>query len=419
MITALEIGNFKVIKELLMELGRITVLVGPNGSGKSSVIQALLVLKQSLGSQGAIQLNGKNISLGDFKEVVHLHRLTSNIAISLGGQIDKTKFRYDVIFDASGLLNHRGEVVNRQHLIGEWDRSLAGKIEPEFFQDVEDQTVRISFGTSPRIGEPVDTTGGSMGSTDEGRRRYESLRRDFKSLTSTIRNAISNIHVVPGIRGIDKPDVPLLETPKDDFATSEGTSMQASSLISTIGYEPDISEKASEWIEELDKPRTRLRHRLVPGRKNTLDIVRPSVTTNIINEGLGLNQLLFPLSVLARATPQSLIAIEEPEIHLHPKAQSDLVDLFVDVSKKENKQLLITTHSEHILFRFLTNVAKGKLSPSELAIYYFEKKRNATEATRKKVDKNGNIDGGLPGFFEEDLRTFKEYLDALTKKASA
>lgn len=101
---------------------------------------------------------------------------------------------------------------------------------------------------------------------------------------------------------------------------------------------------------------------------------------------------------------------------MHPKAQSDLIDIFVEICKEENKQILLTTHSEHILFRLLTKVAEGELTPEDLAIYYFTKEDTYAIATELEIDEKGRLKGGLPGFFEEELKEFKEYLDALTQK---
>ena len=65
--------------------------------------------------------------------------------------------------------------------------------------------------------------------------------------------------------------------------------------------------------------------------------------------------------------------IEEPEIHLHPKAQAELAEVLTEEAKANGKQMIMATHSEHILSRLLTLVAENKLSRDELAVYSFEK----------------------------------------------
>ena len=76
---------------------------------------------------------------------------------------------------------------------------------------------------------------------------------------------------------------------------------------------------------------------------------------------------------LVSAEKGATVMIEEPEIHLHPKAQAELAEVLTEVALEEDKQVIMTTHSEHITGRLLTLVAEGKLAPDDVAIYAFEK----------------------------------------------
>ena len=80
---------------------------------------------------------------------------------------------------------------------------------------------------------------------------------------------------------------------------------------------------------------------------------------------------------------------------------------------KENKNIMMATHSEHILFRILTSVASGKMRPEDLAVYSFELKDGITKVKKLEVDKMGRLSGGLPDFFETNLDEFTRYLTAL------
>ena len=106
--------------------------------------------------------------------------------------------------------------------------------------------------------------------------------------------------------------------------------------------------------------------------------------------------------------------IEEPEIHLHPRAQADLASVLAEEAKAEDKQLIMTTHSEHILGRLLTLVAEKKLSPHELAIYAFEKdEQGVCTANELEVTEDGRVKGGIKDFFEPDLNELNRYIKAL------
>lgn len=103
--------------------------------------------------------------------------------------------------------------------------------------------------------------------------------------------------------------------------------------------------------------------------------------------------------------------IEEPETNLHPKAQHDLAEVFVNTVTDEGKQLIITTHSEHLLLGILHQVREKKLNLKDLTIYYLQKnEKGETIAQELEVDEHGRVKGGLPGFFEEDVEEIVELL---------
>jgi len=418
MISRIKIKNFKCLRDISLRIGKVTVFIGPNSSGKSSVIQALMVLKQSLNSPDVL-LNGKYISLGDFDDILNVGSSEPEIAIGMGGEgVLKSgrdyEFYYEVTFDSKGKIRHYGELKTQtilKSLWGSWDRlgTSFGEIKPT---EVRFENYHVSFARGDRIGHPMRVSGG--GRTDEATRQYEELISLCEEVTSVIADGLNNIFAVPGIRGIDKPMTVLLNNGVVDFITSQGPSEQASNLASTLGYSPEIADKISVWTEKLSG--RKVRQRLAPNKQTSVETLNPKHNTNIVNEGMGLNQIIFPFSQLAVAPSGSLVAIEEPEIHLHPKAQSDLMDILVEICKEENKCILLTTHSEHILFRLLTKVAKEELTPQDLAIYYFTKEDTYAIARELEIDEKGRLKGGLPGFFEEELKEFKEYLDALTQK---
>ena len=105
---------------------------------------------------------------------------------------------------------------------------------------------------------------------------------------------------------------------------------------------------------------------------------------------------------------KSLNIIEQPEIHLHPKMQASLADLFIDIitssSEKHNKSsilsnqktFIIETHSEYMLKRLRRRIAEGKISNNDIAIYFIESRNNtntdSAKVRRVNVSKMGDID---------------------------
>ena len=140
----------------------------------------------------------------------------------------------------------------------------------------------------------------------------------------------------------------------------------------------------------------------------------PSLTA----EGSGTNALVHLLFELARAENGATVLIEEPEIHLHPGAQAELASVIAGEAKASNKQVIMTTHSEHIAGRLLIEVAEGNLSPDDIAIYSFEKDDDGIcSASGIEVSENGQVAGGLRSFFQTDLDEMRRYVDALRAKA--
>ena len=194
-----------------------------------------------------------------------------------------------------------------------------------------------------------------------------SLETELKELALEFDKSMSNVYYVPAIRGIELPEYNL-----SDKYILDIPPIQNEQLATTFTY---ADEKVKEMVEAWSSE--------ITGSKITVSVVPPkkvriesSVAGGIpiIGDGFGANQLVQLLLMLAAVPKNSMLAIEEPEIHLHPKAQTKLVDILVEVSKSWDKQLIFTTHSEHMLYGFLSAVKDGRLSNKEVAIYYFEDK---------------------------------------------
>lgn len=127
--------------------------------------------------------------------------------------------------------------------------------------------------------------------------------------------------------------------------------------------------------------------------------------TNIANSGFGASQIL-PLIVQALLSQEEALTIaEQPEIHLNPKLQCVLADLFAFMVKK-NQRVIVETHSEHLLLRLRYLVADKKLSNNDVAIYFIEKESGVSKVTPIKMDDDGHIPSDVwpKGFFEESMR---------------
>jgi len=123
---------------------------------------------------------------------------------------------------------------------------------------------------------------------------------------------------------------------------------------------------------------------------------------NVSDTGFGVSQIL-PVVVECLSSPRNCtIMIEQPEIHVHPKVQAELGDLFIEASK--DRRIIVETHSEHLLLRVQRRIAEKLLSPNEVAIYFFEPSHEGTQIRRLAMDESGSIKEWPAGFFEEDYQ---------------
>ena len=221
---------------------------------------------------------------------------------------------------------------------------------------------------------------------------------------------------VPAIRGFARGTYALGSELQDVLVSASGLSAQEEDTITALAYSPREVEQVSVWMNQVTG--VGLKTDLVPPRT-----VKPvSVTTagqpNLLSEGSGTNALVQLLFELARAGHGDTVLIEEPEIHLHPKAQAELASVIVAEAKSSNKQVVMTTHSEHIAGRLMTEIAEGKVSADEIAIYSFDKDTNGVcSADLIELTDSGQATGGLRSFFQTDLDEMRRYVDALRAKA--
>lgn len=420
-IDRLRIENFKSLQHVSMRAGLITVLIGPNGSGKSSVVQPLAVLKQSLGSRG-VNLSGPLVNLGTFNDVTFQgnpnlfikfrlegsRRLPRPLTLGITQEVD---YAYEVLFSITGLWTNWADLQSpTMRIEARWQR---GQSPTQLVANYGDQA-KLNYIADETIGRPF-----RMGISYPGNLPAEEAQRfqgDADLLGSVIENTLRDIYFVPASRGVDKRTFPLIDAPATDFVSSQGTTKQASDLAGTLAYKRHLEEKISTWSQRITA--IGIRSSMVPGREVSIDATNRELTVNIVNEGFGSNQLVLLLTQLAAAPEGSLICMEEPEIHLHPRAQANLADLIAEVADEQGKQILLTTHSEHILFSLLTKVAQGVFAPEDLRVYSVERPDDATTFKELPVDERGRIEGGLAGFFEADMEEFQKYLDALSAKQS-
>ena len=213
------------------------------------------------------------------------------------------------------------------------------------------------------------------------------------------------------MRGLVRTHYQLGTEISEDITLVDGLSTQEEALATTLAYSPDQESQVSTWMKRITG--VGFKTNLVPPLRVKPVAVAPGGNVNLVSEGFGANALIGLLLQIGTASAGSTVLIEEPEIHLHPKAQAELAEVLTEEAKANGKQMIMATHSEHILSRLLTLVAENKLSRDELAVYSFEKDDDGIcTASEIEVTDSGQVIGGLKGFFDTNLDEMDRYVKA-------
>jgi len=136
---------------------------------------------------------------------------------------------------------------------------------------------------------------------------------------------------------------------------------------------------------------------------------------NITDMGIGTSQILPIIIEGFIINEGSVLLIEQPEIHLHPKAQAILGDLFVDIMK-EDKYLIIETHSEHLMQRIERRIAECEISKEDVNFYYITMSKDGSIIKKITLNDNGIFENIPDGFFDDDYKEAYEHLKVILNK---
>lgn len=120
--------------------------------------------------------------------------------------------------------------------------------------------------------------------------------------------------------------------------------------------------------------------------------------------GIGISQVL-PVLVMAYGSQGKLLAMEQPEIHLHPALQAELGDVFIEAALGVRKNtFILETHSEHLILRLMRRIREGRLSPDDVGVIFVEPLARGSRFVELRIDEDGDfIDEWPGGFFEESF----------------
>ncbi len=365
MITEIILDQFKCFERLILPIKPLTLLSGTNASGKSSVLQSLVLLHQTMHDHEwaiRLMLNGKELKLGTVSDVVNKISGRRSIEIGIRSQFESHYWVFE------GERNNMSMAINSVSVSGDQIKS------PRKLQFLAPEAMAGSYPLLESIQSLTYITAERVGP-----REFYSLEDEQE--TNTVGK--SGEHAVGLLyNGRDKPVLFDL----------------------VIDGAPPTRLRQVEAYMQTFFPNCGLTVQKVPQANAVTLGLRTSEETDYhrpIHVGFGFTQV-FPIIVAAlSAKAGDVILIENPEVHLHPAGQA-LMGQFLAKISKAGVQVILDTHSDHILNGIRRSVKSKGIDADEVAIHFFRPKTDEVAQVHSPLlDENGNLDTWPEGFFDQ------------------
>ena len=391
MLRNIKLIHFKCFEQLDLNCKQLNLLCGLNGMGKSSVIQALLILRQSSEtgelSDGRLALNGERVAVGTGADVLFEDAEYDVLGFTLESK--KITRPWEMEFDCSGttdllelspgkakeLENHLNEDISNPVLKGKISEETLRKQLIECYYrhsewlDVPPFGGKLVYVNAERVGPqklyPVSTDvltrRGDFG--ESGEYAWDYLNRHQNDLLQA-----------------------------DDPRCIEGSNRPLFAIVDQ--WMQDVCPGAHLQLEEV-----RAADAVIAGFTFDREDDVASRRHRATNVGFGLSYAL-PVILALLSEPGTLCLIENPEAHLHPRGQTKLAELAARASKA-GVQVIAETHSDHFMDGVRIAVRDGLIEPEDAAFHYFERKGNQTVVNSPQIDSDGRLSSWPIGFFDQ------------------
>jgi hypothetical protein len=428
MLTELSLTDFKAFQSERIPLSPITVLVGENNSGKSSVLAAIRLLAQTVQSADPsipLLFDGIFGDFGSYRDVVHGNRAAR--PLGLGVTVESRRPRtprsdnpgrartVSAAFEFKYRVQRR-EVIQRTSKLALDGNPLltvqrSRDADPLNIAAIKNAGVPPAsraqltralrmYNFLPRL-LSVDFYAEQSKSPDVARSwgRLHDVQRDARSAFEDVLQALRNVEVIGAMR--EPPPRTFLNTGSvGSHIGVSGENWGAMVALATSGRgRSAYLGEATKWMRRAGIA-SALDVQWLSDRHFELVVEHPlsHEKENISDVGRGTSQVLPVILGGYRLRPGDTYLVEEPEIHLHPRAQAALGDYFADLHDRRI-QSIIETHSEYLIMRLQQHIAKGRLSASAVRFYYIKSTRSGKRLQPLTLNEDAVFQQQIPGGF--------------------
>lgn len=444
LISSVSLKNFRGFRNSgKIKLAPLTFLVGPNSSGKSTIADSILLTAQSM--SGSLIWSTPNwigglVDLGSYEDTVYGHKISNSISMEFGLKVD-----HQGGFYRSSSYTKHAEIC-LQFTLKSQKGSLFGKVSSIIVSDAISgaQCTIVIQATQLLIeieGRKIPVPNSDFGLEHTIYSAGNIIKKDINSNWRTYQKSKAGYNRL--LEALISPFIPFFLSrvervssarsgPKRWFAkdTLIGSGEMHSGLLNdayTMNLDPaphvkirsrrlfTPREPVSKYLNELGIASTLTREDL--SAYHTALKVTDNVTnvrSNLADVGFGASQAI-PVIRGCVSDNNSPLIIEQPEIHLHPKAQGELARLICMTSK--GRQVIVETHSEHMINRARILVADGQINSSDVAIIYVDRIKSGSTAMEIGIDESGDFTREWPeGFFDERYRDSMTLLELKSRE---
>jgi hypothetical protein len=454
MITQLRAKNFKSWRDTgELRLAPLTGLFGTNSSGKTSLMQILLMLKQTAESPDRRRVlhtgdERSLVDLGTFFDLIHGHNSETPLELSFSWSLPDPLHVYDpekksgrekkedLLFEISSLSfsttihqQKEPDKVVPKTFVYKFSSNGSGlkKDEREFgLKRDEEAKDRPGIDSYKLVSQgykikrtrgrnwPLPSPVKCYGFPDEAIGYYtntgflKEFELAFEGLFSTIsylgplREHPKRSYIWAGESPVDVGRKGELAIPALLASRNFGNTISLPERRKKVTAE----ERIASWLKEFGLISSFSLKPIAVNRKDYEVRVKKTESSPevlITDVGFGVSQILPVLTLCYYVKEGSIILLEQPEIHLHPFVQSALADVLIDVVNNRGIQVIVESHSEHLLRRLQRRVAEEKILPKDIALYFCEMKGSESGIKKLELDLFGNISNWPAGFFGDEM----------------